>query len=145
LAALFRTVRVWVQPVAMSVPVKVKQNSPLGSPPSWPTRSTSMNPGIFSSQSAQVRIGICDLSKPPCLVRVLPRLVASSARSAVSRRSMVAADIAHSPAATSSVISSSRCRRSEATCSPITGASRFPVGPSNTAHTLRNASITSGP
>ena len=34
-----------VQPVATSVMVNVKQNSPKGFPPSWPTRSISTNPG----------------------------------------------------------------------------------------------------
>ena len=57
-AALFRTLRTSVQPVAMSVTVSEQAKSPLLSPPSWPTRSISTNPGRFSSQSAQVRIGI---------------------------------------------------------------------------------------
>jgi hypothetical protein len=57
----------------------------------------------------------------------------------------VAADIDPSCSATSSLIVSSPWRRSEATSSPITGASRLPVGPSSTAHTRRSASITSGP
>ena len=70
IAALFFTERLIVQPVAMSVRVRVsvKQNSPLEFPPSWPTRSTSTNPGLFSFHSAQVRIGIWDLSKVPGLV-----------------------------------------------------------------------------
>lgn len=45
IAALFRTNRLIVQPVAMSVIVSVKQNSPKLFPPSWPTRSISTNPG----------------------------------------------------------------------------------------------------
>ena len=60
MAALFFTDRLMVQPVAMSVAVRVKQNSPLELPPSWPTRSISMNPGPVSSHSAQVRMGIWD-------------------------------------------------------------------------------------
>jgi len=44
MAALFFTDRLMVQPVAMSVTVRVKQNSPLELPPSWPTRSISTNP-----------------------------------------------------------------------------------------------------
>src|SRR5215212_10349471 len=55
---LFRTLRTSVQPVAMSVTVSEEAKSPLLSPPSWPTRSISTNPGRAWSQSAQVRIGI---------------------------------------------------------------------------------------
>src|SRR5487761_1754277 len=51
MAALFFTDRLMVQPVAMSVTVKVKQNSPAELPPSWPTRSISTNPGRSSSHS----------------------------------------------------------------------------------------------
>src|SRR5665647_2661037 len=43
--ALFRTALVSVQPVKTSVAVRVWANSPRGSPPSWPTRSISTNPG----------------------------------------------------------------------------------------------------
>lgn len=58
---------------------------------------------------------------------------------------MVAADIATSAAATSSLIASSPWRRSEATSSASSGASRLPVGPSSTAQATRSAAITSGP
>ncbi len=68
MAALFGTVRFTVQPVATSVIVRVKQNSPKLLPPSWPTRSISTNPGWFSFHSDQVRIGICDFSNDPGLV-----------------------------------------------------------------------------
>ena len=51
-AALLRTVRTSVRPVAMSVTVNEEAKSPLLSPPSWPTRSISTNPGMFRSQSA---------------------------------------------------------------------------------------------
>ena len=50
---------------------------------------------------------------------------------------MVAGDITTNAAATSSLTSSSPQRRSAATRSPITGASRFPVGAPNTAHQNR--------
>ena len=73
MAALFLTDRLMVQPVKMSVTVRVKQNSPDELPPSWPTRSISTNPGIFSLHCAQVRIGICDLSNVPGLVCERPR------------------------------------------------------------------------
>src|SRR5699024_9915932 len=43
--ALLRTDRVSVHPVAISVISRVKQNSPLELPPSWPTRSISIKPG----------------------------------------------------------------------------------------------------
>jgi hypothetical protein len=46
---MFFTLRLMVQPVAMSVTVSVKQNSPDELPPSWPTRSISTNPGTFRS------------------------------------------------------------------------------------------------
>src|SRR5271163_2468506 len=68
MAALFGTDRLTVQPLATSVMVRVKQNSPKEFPPSWPTRSTSQNPGTPSSHSDQVRMGIWDLSKLPGLV-----------------------------------------------------------------------------
>ena len=45
IAALFATDRFTVHPVATSVTVRVKQNSPKLLPPSWPTRSISTNPG----------------------------------------------------------------------------------------------------
>ncbi len=89
LAALFRTDRFTVQPVAMSVTVRVKQNSPKLLPPSWPTRSISTNPGTASSHSAQVRIGIWDFSSVPGLVWDRPRgisLARSPAEFAVDRR-----------------------------------------------------------
>lgn len=104
-----------------------------------------MKPGALLSQSAHVRIGICDLSSEPGLVSDRPLVVVSSARSTANRRSMVAADIEHSWAATVSVISSSPCRRSAATRSGSAGDIRLPVGPSSTAQQYRNASITSGP
>ncbi|MBB2997093.1 hypothetical protein E9229_003340 [Paeniglutamicibacter cryotolerans] len=50
--ALFFTAWFTVQPVAMSVTVRVKQNSPLLFPPSCPTRSISTNPGTASSHAA---------------------------------------------------------------------------------------------
>ena len=103
-----------------------------------------MKPGALLSQSAQVRIGICDLSSEPGLVSDRPLVVLSSARSTAKRRSMVAADIEHSWAATVSVIPSSPCRRSAATRSGSAGTIRLPVGPSSTAQQYRNASITSG-
>ncbi|MDQ0854929.1 hypothetical protein QFZ79_003040 [Arthrobacter sp. V4I6] len=90
LAALFRTDRFTVQPVEMSVTVRVKQNSPKLLPPSWPTRSISTNPGTASSHSAQVRIGIWDFRRVPGLVCDRPR-GKSFARSPTSFRSMVAA------------------------------------------------------
>src|SRR5664279_177718 len=73
----------------MSVTVRVKQCSPDALPPSWPTRSISTNPGTASSQSAQVRIGICDFSSVPGLVWDRPR-ESSFARSGASWRSIVA-------------------------------------------------------
>jgi len=146
-AALLRTLRVSVQPVAMSVPVRVQQNVSLSSPPSWPTRSISRNPGRCSSQSAQVRIGICDFSIDPGLVNDLP-LAASRLnprRASARRRSMVAADIEHNRSARSSSMDSSPWRRSEQTRSAKNGASRLPVIPSETAQALSSASTTSGP
>ena len=73
IAALFGTERFTVQPVATSVIVRVKQNSPKEFPPSWPTRSISTKPGRASSHSDQVRIGIWDLSSDPGLVWLRPR------------------------------------------------------------------------
>src|SRR5699024_12292409 len=66
-AALFFTDLFTVQPVLMSVTVRVKQYSPEALPPSWPTRSISTNPGTASSHSAQVRKGICDFNRDPGL------------------------------------------------------------------------------
>jgi hypothetical protein len=141
---LLRTVRTSVQPVARSATVSDQQKTPLLSPPSWPTRSTSTNPGRWSSHSAQVLIGILDFSSDAGLVIERP-LSTSWVRSGASRRSMVAAEIATSWEAVTSVMSNSPWRRRLSTSSPITGASRFPVGPSCTAQMNRSASITSGP
>ncbi len=52
--ALLRTDRFTVQPVATSVPVSVKQNSPWLVPPSWPSRSISTKPCAASSQARWV-------------------------------------------------------------------------------------------
>jgi hypothetical protein len=57
IAALFLTERLTVQPVATSVMVRVKQNSPKEFAPSWPTRSISTKPGRASCHSDQVRMG----------------------------------------------------------------------------------------
>ncbi len=65
---MLRSVRASVQPVAMSVTVSEQAESPLLAPPSCPTKSISTKPGVFSSQSAQVRIGICAFSSEPGLV-----------------------------------------------------------------------------
>lgn len=51
----------------MSVTVRVKQNSPAALPPSWPTRLISTKAGKASFHSAQVRMGIWDLSRGPGL------------------------------------------------------------------------------
>ena len=67
-AALFGTDRFTVHPVATSVIVSVKQNSPKLLPPSWPTRSISTKPGVPSSHSDQVRIGIWYFNNDPGLV-----------------------------------------------------------------------------
>ena len=142
--ALFLTARVSVQPLKTSVTVRVWQKSPRGSPPSWPTRSISTNPGRSSSQSAQVRIGIWDLASDPGLVPDRP-LIVSFARSGASRRSMVAADIPTSWARTAGGRSSSPARSRAAVISGRNGAIRFPAGASITAHNFRNAPITSSP
>jgi hypothetical protein len=89
MAALFLTERLIVQPVAISVTVRVKQNSPLELRPSGPTRSISTKPGMSSVHSAQVRMGIWDLSNVPGLVCERPRdtsLSRSGARCSVDRR-----------------------------------------------------------
>jgi hypothetical protein len=104
--ALFRTAFVSVQPVKTSVTVRVWANSPRGSPLSWPTRSISTNPGACSSQSAQVRTEVADFNKDPGLVPERP-LSSRRFRSPAIRRSIVAADIAHSFAAVVSWTSSS--------------------------------------
>ena len=144
LAALFRTDRFTVQPVAMSVTVRVKQNSPKLLPPSWPTRSISTKPGTASSHSAQVRIGIWDFSSVPGLVWDRPRGT-SFARSPASLRSIVAALMRISRPACSSVSSSSSSRRSSGTRTGSIGASSLPAGARSTAQHLISAGSRSGP
>ena len=114
------------------------RNAASALPPSWPTRSISTNPGTASSHCAQARIGIASFSTDPGLLWLRPRNV-SPARSGASRRSIVAADIAVNAPATSSLTSSSPKRRSVATSSPNTGASRLPVGAPSTAQQNCNA------
>src|SRR5664279_5055133 len=121
--ALFFTARGSVQPVAMSVTSRLWQKSPRGSPPSCPTQSISTNPGLASSQSAQVRIGIWLLSSEPGLVPERP-LSRSRARSPASRRSIVAAEIETSRSRTSSLTLSSPTARSRSTISGRNGAMR---------------------
>jgi hypothetical protein len=106
--------------------------------------SISTNPGAASSHCAHVRIAIASLSNDPALVQLRPRTVIA-ARSAASRRSIVAGDITSSAAANSSLTSSSPNRRSVATSSPITAASRLPVGAPSTAQQNLSATTTSDP
>ena len=127
MADLLGTDRLIVQPVAISVTVKVKQNSPKELPPSWPTRSISTKPGVTSSHSDQVRMGIWVLSREPGLVWLIPRNPASTLGPA-RRRSMVAALMAMSSSASASVRSSSPSRRSSGTRTGSMGARRLPAG-----------------
>jgi hypothetical protein len=127
MAALLATERFTVQPVATSVIVRVKQNSPKLLPPSWPTRSISTNPGRFSSHSDQVRIGIWDLSNDPGLVCERPENPASTFEPR-RRRSIVAGDMATSRSASASVRSSSPSRRNIGTSTVSIGARRLPAG-----------------
>ena len=144
LRALVGTLRFSVQPVAMSVTVRVQACSPAAWPPSWLTRSISTNPGTASSQSAHVRIGIWLLSRLPGLVRERPR-AAYFLRSGANRRSMVAADIPASSAAVSSSMSNSPYRRSTAINSPSIGASLLPAGIPNTDQHITSAATAFGP
>lgn len=128
MAALFFTERSMVQPVAMSLTVKVKQNPSFESSPSWPTRSISTNQGTLSSQSAQVRTGIRDLSSVSGLVCERPRSP-STAGSGARRRSMVAALMATSRTASSSLGTMSPSRRNSGTTVASIGARRLPEGP----------------
>lgn len=130
-------------PVAISVPVKVKQNSPLLFPPSWPTKSISTKPGTASSQSAQVRTGIWDFNNDPGLVWERSRGI-GLARSLANRRSMVAALILVNNSASSSDRSSSPSARSSGTNTGKNGASRLPAGARNTAQHLINPAMTLG-
>jgi hypothetical protein len=141
---LFGTDRLIVQPVAISVTVRVKQNCPEATPPSCPTRSISTNPGTASSQSAQVLTGIWDFSSDPGLVCDRPRST-SFARSGPSFRSIVAALIRISSTASASVRSSSPSRRSKGTSTGSIGASLLPAGARSTAQQTTSASITRGP
>jgi hypothetical protein len=84
------------------------------------------------------------LSSDPGLVWLRPRNVIA-ARSGARRRSIVAGDMTTSAPASWSLTSSSPKRRNVATSSPITGASRLPVGAPNTAQQNRNATTTSAP
>ena len=141
MGGLVPTLRTSVQPVAMSVTIGEKPNSPLLSPPSWPIRSISTKPGVFSSQSAQVRIGIWLVSSESGLVCERP-FSCRPFRSGARRRSIVAGDIDTSSAAVASSMSSSPCRRSAATRPGRGGASRFPAAASSTAQHTRNATRT---
>src|SRR5674476_1312050 len=79
---------------------------------------------------------MASLSSEPGLVWLRPRNV-SPALSTARRRSIVAGDTTVSAAATSLLTSSSPKRRNVATSSPITGASRIPVGAPSTAQQHR--------
>src|SRR5664279_4550275 len=142
MAALFLTDRLTVHPVAMSVTVRVKQNSPLELPPSWPTRSISTNPGRSSLHSAQVRIGIWDLSNDG-LVWERPRNI-NLARSVTKRRSMVAALMEIKRAASASLISKSPSLRNSGTTVASIGARRLPAGQRHSAQQVANEVTTGG-
>jgi hypothetical protein len=68
----WRSGRHSVQPVAISVRVRVQRNEPSVLVPQWATRSASMKPGLVSFQSLKVRTGICFLSSVPDLVVEMP-------------------------------------------------------------------------
>jgi hypothetical protein len=95
-------------------------------------------PGVFSSQSAQVRIGICDFNRPARL-GMRPAL---ELQLIPVRRQPPVADMPHNSAAVASSMRSSPCRPSAATRPGRAGASRLPAGPSNVAQHTRNASMT---
>lgn len=61
-----------VQPVQMSVQVKVFKNCPAALSPQCATRSISMKPGLSSFHSVKVRIGMFFLSRVPGLVVLNP-------------------------------------------------------------------------
>src|SRR5699024_467348 len=143
-AALFFTDLFTVQPVLMSVTVRVKQYSPEALPPSWPTRSISTNPGTASSHSAQVRMGICDFNRDPGLVWDRP-LGSIFFRSPASLRSMVAGLMLMSRSAWVSVMSSSLSRRSHGPRVGSIAASRRPAGARSTAEQVVRAGMRSGP
>ena len=142
--ALLLTALGSVHPVFTQVRSRVWQNSPAEFPPSWPTKSTSQNPGRSSFHSAKVRMGIWRLSMEPGLVPERP-LTFNLARSGASIRSMVAEEIARSLDRTSWVTSSSPHRSRAWTISAMNGARRLPAGPSSTAQIRRRAGRTSGP
>ena len=133
-----------VHPVFTQVRSRVWQNSPAEFPPSWPTKSTSQNPGRSSFHSAKVRMGIWRLSMEPGLVPERP-LTFNLARSGASIRSMVAAEIRTSLARTSGETSNSPHRSRTWTTSARNGARRLPAGPFRVAHTSFRGSRTSGP
>ena len=129
----------------MSVASRVWWKWPLLSPPSWLTRSISMNPGLVSSHSCQVLSGICDFSRLPGRVIERPLPATSPLRCPASRRSIVAGDIASSATWTSSSMPSSPCARSDGTRVGRAGPRIFPEGPASTAQQTARASMTSGP
>lgn len=88
-------------------------------------------------------IGIWDFNKDPGLVCDRPRAIIL-ARSLASRRSIVAALIATSKAASPSLRSSSPSRRMIGTRTSSIGASRLPAGTRRTAQHLTNATMTLG-
>ena len=106
--------------------------------------SISTNPGTASSQSAQVRIGIWDFNNEPGLVCERPRTVIL-ARSPASRRSIVAALMPTSKAASASDRSNSSSRRRTGTRTGSIGASRLPAGARRTAQHVINAAMILGP
>ena len=127
LAALILTEWLTVQPVAMSVIVRVKQNSPVELPPSWPTRSISSKPGVASSHSDQVPIGIWCLNSVPGSVGERP-LVPNAALGPRSLRSMDAGLIEQSTLASSSLRSISPSRPMRITIVGSIGPGRLPPG-----------------
>jgi hypothetical protein len=133
-----------VQPVFTQVRSRVWQNSPAGTPPSWPTRSISQKPGRRSSHWAKVRMGIWRFSIDPGLVPERP-LTLSLARSGASTRSIVAEEILRSFSRTSGETSSSPQRSKTWTISSMNGANRFPEGPSSTAQIRRKGTRVSRP
>jgi hypothetical protein len=140
-AALFRTLRTSVQPVAMSVTVNEQQKSPLLSPPSWPTKSNfdETRPLFIPVRPRPHRdLGLQQRSRFGVGLALKLQLATIRDKPAIDRGRRHG----DSKAAVRSSTSNSPWRRSEATSSGSAGAGRFPVAPSNVAQHTRSASTT---
>ncbi len=143
--ALLRIEQFSVQPIATSVIVSVRANSPISVGPQCATVSASITPGVFGVSSAQVRTAIELRSSGDGFVVEMP-LIRIRSRAGFKYRSTVAALIAASSADACSVangLSRSPAAASSGSHKPSMTTRYLPHGIPINAHTCSKSALAS--